>query len=133
MKFAPFVFDYIVTDDWEHLENISDYPNPRDYLGFDIPSNLENLSYNSPKWDELVRIADAWVTEHNLAVISNEVVYHDLEKGYEDHEVVFSFEEKYYKTSYSTSWCWGPYRDGYPDDIKEVFPHKKIIEVIEYF
>lgn len=133
MKFAPFIFDYIATDDWGHLENISDHSNPKEYLGFDIPLDLKDLSYNSPKWDELVEMVNDWVTKHNLAIISDEVVYYDLEKGYEDHEVVFSLEGRYYRTSYSTSWCWGPYRDGYPDDVKEVFKHTETVTITKYY
>ena len=37
MKFSPFVYDYIVSDDWEFLENMTGYNDPKEYFGFELP------------------------------------------------------------------------------------------------
>lgn len=131
MKFAPFIHEYVASDDWEFLENMSGFSDAKEFFGFDVPFTEDDL--NNENWDSFREYLENWVTEHNLVIISDEVVYYDLEKGYEDHEVIFSFEGKYYKTSYSTSWCWGPYRDSYPDNVKEVFPHTETVTVTKYY
>lgn len=134
MKFAPFIYDYITCDDWDHLETILNYSNPREYLGFDLPFDLKELNDSrSPRWDELVNICNDYIERHGLEVIKSEEIYHDLEKGYEEYDVVFSFDGKYYQTGYYQSPWVSPYRDGYPDEVAEVFPHTKTIEVTEYY
>lgn len=131
MKFSPFIYDYIISDDWEFLDNMTSYQDSKEYFGFDVPFTEEDLCNDN--WDKFREYLEKWIQEHQLDVVDSEVVWYDLEKGYEDIDVIFSFEGKYYKTSYSTGWSWGPYRYGYPEDSKEVFPHTKTIEVTKYY
>lgn len=134
MKFAPFIYDFISYDNYDCLDHILGYSDPKEYLGFDLPFDLRELdSSQSPRWDELVNICNNYVGEHGLEVISNEETYHDLEKGYEEHDVVFSFDGKYYQTEYYCGPWKAPYEYEYPVESKEVFPHKKTIEVTEYY
>lgn len=130
MKFSPFVYDYIVSDDWEFLENMTGYNDPKEYFGFELPFTEKDL-WNE-NWEEFRNYLEDWVHKHQLDVIDSKVTYYDLEKGYEDVDTVFSFEGKFYKISYYTSWFYSPYKDGYPSEAREVFPQTKTIEVTEY-
>ncbi len=50
MKFSPFVYDYIVSDDWEFLENMTEYNDPKEYFGFELPFTEKDL-WNE-NWEE---------------------------------------------------------------------------------
>ena len=134
MKFPYFIYDYIANDDWCHLENILGYSNPKDYLGFDLPFNFKEL-YNgkSSRWNELEDICTDYVKKHKVEIVKKEETYHDLEKGYDEYEVTFSFDDKYYQTEYYSSPWESPYEHGYPDEAKEVFPRTKTITITEYY
>lgn len=134
MKFSHFIYDYVACDDWDHLENILGYSSPKEYLGFDIPFDFEELFNNkSPRWDELRTICEKYASEHGLKVVDTKETYHDLEKGYEDYETVFSFDGKLYLTEYYCGPWSSPYEHGYPEEAKEVFPHKETITVTKYY
>lgn len=132
MKFAPFIHEYVASSDWDFLEDMSGFRNAKEFFGFDVPFTEDDL-LNSENWDDLEEYLEKWVEEHQLYVVASEVVYYDLDKSYEEVEVVFSFEGKYYKTEYISSAYVGHFDDGYPEDCKEVFPHTKTIEVTKYY
>lgn len=130
MKFAPFVYDYVASCDWEFLDNMIEFSDPKEYFGFDVPFTYDDL--NNENWKDFKKYLKDWVTEHKLAVVDLEVTYYDLDKAYEEVEVVFSFEDKYYKTEYISSAYVSPFEYGYPDDSKVVFPHTETITVTKY-
>lgn len=129
MKFAPFIYEYIVSDDWEFLEYVPE--DLKEYFGFDVPFTRDDL--NNENWENSKKYLEDWVAEHKLKVIETETDYVDLEKSYEEIKVVFSFEGKYYETTYIYSLYVTPFEYGYPKDSKEVFPHTKTVTVTEYY
>ena len=134
MKFAPFIYDYVARDEWDHLENILGSSDHKEYLGFALPFDFKELQDSrSTRWDELTVICEEYVEQHSLKVVDFKETYHDLEKGYEEYEVVFSFDGKFYSTEYYCGPWISPYDNGYPDEVAEVFPHTKTIEVTEYY
>lgn len=130
MKFAPFIYEYVAQDNWEFLENMLGFRDTKEFFGFDVPFTEEDL--NNENWESFRDYLENWVEEHQLKVIDSEVIHYDLEKSYEEVEVVFSFDGKYYKTEYIRSVYVGPFEHGYPKDTKEVFPHTKTITVTKY-
>lgn len=131
MKFAPFIHDYVASDDWEFLDNMSKFSNLKEYFGFDVPFTEDDL--NNENWEDFRNYLEDWVAEHKLKVISSEVTWYDLDKAYEEVEVVFSFDGKYYKTEYISSAYVSPFEYGYPEDTREVFPHTKTVTVTKYY
>lgn len=131
MKFAPFIYEYVASDSWEFLENMSMFSDPKEFFGFECSFTEADL--DNENWEDFRSYLEKYVEEHQLKVMNSEVTYYDLEKSREEVEVVFSFDGKYYKTEYISSAYVGPFEYGYPKDAKEVFPHTKTITVTEYY
>ena len=126
MEFAPFIYEYVANNDYYNLEDILNYDNPKDYLGFDLPFKFED----TPKcWKKLENICKNYIDEHKIEIVQKNIIDTDLEKGSEEIEAVFSFDGKYYLFGYYSSWCESIC--DYPDDAIEVFPHTKTIT--EYY
>lgn len=131
MKFAPFIYEYVASpDDWEFLESMSGFNSAKEFFGFDI--SFTEVDLDNENWNDFREYLEKWIEEHQLKVVASEVVYYDLDKSYEEVEVVFSFEGKYYKTEYISSAYVGRFDDGYPD-CNEVFPHTETITVTKYY
>lgn len=130
MKFAPFIHEYVASDDWEFLENMSGFRDTKEFFGFDVPFTEKDL--NNENWESFRDYLENWIEEHQLKTISSEVTYYDLDKAYENVEVVFSFEGKYYKTECVESAYVDRFDCGYPD-CPEVFPHTETITVTKYY
>lgn len=126
MKFAPFIYDYLTTDDWDFLEEIDD--DVKEYFGFDVPFTKGEID---EKWDEIQLFLEDWIIEHGLKEVASQVVYTDLEKCYQEIEVVFSFDGKYYRFVYIYSLFLSTFADGYPKESEEVFPVTKTITVYD--
>lgn len=128
MKFAPFIHEYIASDNWEFLEDLSGFKDPKEFFGFEVPFTIEDFYHVD--YDKIPEYLENWVKEHQLKAIYSEVIEYDLEKSYEKIETVFSFEGKYYKTSYIISIYLDCFINGYPD-CPEVFPHT--VTVTKYY
>lgn len=75
---------------------------------------------------------DKYCETHNFHQINRKVIDYDLSKSYEIVETVFSFEDKYYKFEFY-NWDGGNECESIGEDLKEVFPHTKTVEVTEYY
>lgn len=129
MKFAPFVYEYIASDNWDFLEDVSGFESLKEFFGFEVPFTIEDF-YNVD-YDKIQEYLENWVEEHQLKVISSELMYYDLEKAYEKFEVVFYFEGKYYKTEHYDGEYVTHFKYGYPD-CPEVFPYTETITITKY-
>lgn len=106
----------------------------REEFPFEI-SDEDWKSWEKNKWlsnQKVPELFDKYCEEHNFHQIDREVVNYDLSKRYEDIEVVFSFENKYYKFQFC-SWGDGEECDKLNMDLSEVSPHTRTIEVTEYY
>lgn len=68
---------------------------------------------------------------HGFKVIKNEVTYYDLEKCYEDKDIIFKFDDKYYHYSFSDSSYWED-EEVIGTELLEVKPVERVITVIDY-
>jgi len=128
MKLTKFLYDFLINDEYNwNLEESSDYPfeiNEEDYK--DV---LEDR-WGQKRYITLDYKADKWIREHDIQVMSEEIIDYDLEEAYVTKTIVFKFDDKYYTFDYDHSYNW----DDDPPigrKLKEVHPVEKTITVYE--
>lgn len=115
MKLTQFLYDFLIKWEYDWELEPEEYP-------FEV---TEEDDYKS-----LEAKAEAWITEHGLQEIDEELLSYDLEKAYVTKRVVFKLDGHYYEFEYDYSYY---YDDDEPigKELKEVFPVKKTIIVYE--
>lgn len=128
MKLTKFLYDFLIKDEYNwDLEEPSDYPFEVTEEDFKV-TEIGRFGYTYyPKLNEK---ADAWLKEHNIETVSEEIIDFDLEKAYVTKRVVFSYDDKYYVFYYDYSYYWDD-DDPLDKELKEVYPVEKTITVYE--
>lgn len=128
MEISDFLFDYIVLDSFEGIDqSLKTKEDLLRYCGFDVPFTIEEVQ----EWNEDVeQFFNNYLEEHNFKVIESNIDYYNLEKSYIKRTVIFTFEDKYYKTHYIESSYISPLAYG-KKKIYEVTPHEKTIIVYD--
>ena len=128
MKFAPFIYEWLVDAYW-----LCPFGDPNEFFGFEVPftkEEFENSKYGDELTEEMKRIIYSYVDEHGIDIISTTQDDRDLKKGCIYITLVFSFDGDYYAFDYINSYFHDPFVYGYPE-ARQVFPHNK--EVIKYY
>lgn len=76
-----FIFDLIVEGEFYELPEFDSQKEWEDYLGEKCPVEFDS--------DDLYEFVNKWLDNHKLSVVSSELYYYDLEKGYVIQEVVW--------------------------------------------
>ena len=107
----------------------TEYDLPENYVEEDFPFKITDEVWI--EIEKLVNECNKYLDSHGFKVIKNEVTYYDLEKCYEDKDIIFKFDDKYYHYSFSDSSYWED-EEVIGTELLEVKPVERIITVIDY-
>lgn len=116
-----FIFDLIVEGEFYELPEFDSQKELEDYLGEKCQVEFDS--------DDLYEFVNKWLDNHKLSVVSSELYYYDLEKGYVIQEVVYTMDGRYYRMFYTDDINYNPevWQEPY-----EVYPVEETVTITKY-
>lgn len=93
------VIDLILLGDFFYLPEFKSQEELEEYA-------REKVSANFDCEDDIYCWIDQWKIDHKFSIISDTISSYDLEDMTAEKVVVFTLEDKYYKTYYKESYMW---------------------------